>query len=253
VAQDINNVRAGSETASGNNNAQAGDSVIYDNVATLEDGSQIYAVVTLVRTSDQDAWFSGECEAQSSITFTLETRRTQSGFTLSGDLIDDTVVTPVKPGQDTILGGTGQDKIYGEDGDDTLDGGAGDDHITGGEGNDTQVGGQGFDTFHDLDWGYTVDGNEDPDDSDVDVLDLTGSAPAGGYVHVNYDTGSPENGTVEFIGGNGAVVGTLQFENIETVIPCFTPGTLIATPQGERRVKDLREGDRVITRDNGIQ
>ena len=35
--------------------------------------------------------------------------------------------------------------------------------------------------------------------------------------------------------------------------PCFTPGTLIATRKGERRVEDLKVGDRVITRDNGIQ
>ena len=37
------------------------------------------------------------------------------------------------------------------------------------------------------------------------------------------------------------------------MVPCFTPGTLIATPQGERLVEDLQVGDRVITRDNGIQ
>lgn len=37
----------------------------------------------------------------------------------------------------------------------------------------------------------------------------------------------------------------------ETV--CFTPGTLVATPKGERQVQDLQVGDRVITRDNGIQ
>lgn len=52
---------------------------------------------------------------------------------------------------------------------------------------------------------------------------------------------------------NGAVAGTMTFKNIETVIPSFTPGTLIAPSQGERRVEDLRAGDRVITRDNGIQ
>ena len=37
------------------------------------------------------------------------------------------------------------------------------------------------------------------------------------------------------------------------IIPCFTPGTLIATPKGERLVEDLRAGDRIITRDNGLQ
>lgn len=34
---------------------------------------------------------------------------------------------------------------------------------------------------------------------------------------------------------------------------CFASGSLIATVTGERRVEDLVPGDRVITRDNGIQ
>ena len=36
-------------------------------------------------------------------------------------------------------------------------------------------------------------------------------------------------------------------------VPCFTPGTLIATHRGEVKVEDLKPGDRVFTRDNGIQ
>jgi len=36
-------------------------------------------------------------------------------------------------------------------------------------------------------------------------------------------------------------------------IPCFTPGTFIATPIGERLVEDLVPGDLVITRDHGLQ
>jgi hypothetical protein len=36
-------------------------------------------------------------------------------------------------------------------------------------------------------------------------------------------------------------------------VPCFTPGTRVATPEGERPVHELRPGDRVVTRDNGIQ
>ncbi|AWD20343.1 Hint domain-containing protein [Fuscovulum blasticum] len=35
--------------------------------------------------------------------------------------------------------------------------------------------------------------------------------------------------------------------------PCFTRGTLIATPRGEIPAEHLRAGDRVVTRDNGIQ
>lgn len=37
------------------------------------------------------------------------------------------------------------------------------------------------------------------------------------------------------------------------VSPCFTPGTAIATPKGERNVETLKIGDRVLTRDNGIR
>jgi Hint domain len=35
--------------------------------------------------------------------------------------------------------------------------------------------------------------------------------------------------------------------------PCFTPGTLITTQRGEVPVEMLASGDRVVTRDNGIQ
>ncbi|MEX0279520.1 MAG: Hint domain-containing protein [Ruegeria sp.] len=35
--------------------------------------------------------------------------------------------------------------------------------------------------------------------------------------------------------------------------PCFTPGTMIATPDGERLVEDLKVGDLVLTADNGAQ
>jgi hypothetical protein len=35
--------------------------------------------------------------------------------------------------------------------------------------------------------------------------------------------------------------------------PCFTPGTMITTQRGECPVQHLVAGDRVITRDNGIQ
>ena len=46
---------------------------------------------------------------------------------------------------------------------------------------------------------------------------------------------------------------TLPLSQIERVIPCFTPGTRIATPKGEVAVERLKNGDRVLTRDNGIQ
>jgi Hint domain len=39
----------------------------------------------------------------------------------------------------------------------------------------------------------------------------------------------------------------------QSVTPCFTSGTLIATPRGEVPAELLRAGDKVVTRDNGIQ
>ncbi len=38
-----------------------------------------------------------------------------------------------------------------------------------------------------------------------------------------------------------------------TPLPCFTVGTRILTPSGERQIEDLKPGDRVITYDNGAQ
>ena len=51
-------------------------------------------------------------------------------------------------------------------------------------------------------------------------------------------------------------LGTLtrpQKEAPQGGVICFTPGTRIATPDGPRLVEDLREGDRVQSRDNGEQ
>ncbi len=163
---------------------------------------------------------------------------------------------------DTLFGGAGDDTIYGKDdddtlfggvGDDTLDGGVdddelvgdeGDDTIIGGQGNDAQFGGFGSDVFVGGNGGDVVTGGEDPDDGDTDILDLTGS----NVDFITYTDGDPESGVVTFVDGS-----TMTFSEIENVIPCFTPGTTIATPKGERLVEELQVGDRVITRDNGIQ
>ena len=47
--------------------------------------------------------------------------------------------------------------------------------------------------------------------------------------------------------GDGNVIGTLTFTNIETIVACFTPGTMIATPKGPRPIEGLQKGDQVIT------
>ncbi|EAQ01548.1 type I secretion target repeat protein, partial [Pseudooceanicola batsensis HTCC2597] len=153
-------------------------------------------------------------------------------------------------GDDDLSGNAGDDSLVGGSGDDTIDGGGQNDTITGGDGADTMFGGNDRDVFLGSTVGDDIDGGSGGDD--YDILDLRGSAPTGGRINVIYDD-NPENGTVEFYDADDKLVGTSEFEEIEKVIPCFTPGTLIATPRGEVAVETLREGDRVITRDNGIQ
>jgi Ca2+-binding RTX toxin-like protein len=172
-------------------------------------------------------------------------------------------------GRDTLAGGAGNDTIYGLDdndlligglGNDSLNGGIDNDTIFGGIGNDTIVGGHGADSMAggaDRDVflvgapgdgiGDTIDGNEEGDD--FDTLDLRGSGP----LRVTFADDNPENGVVDFFDADGNTTGRLTFVNIENVIPCFTPGTLIATPKGEVPVQNLKAGDKIITRDNGIQ
>ncbi len=171
---------------------------------------------------------------------------------------------------DTIFGGAGNDTLDGGIDDDVIDGGTGDDLIIGGQGADSLSGGEGNDTFTIGDFtdpifggvykegvGDTIVGGEDPDGNDIDVLDLSGAGP----LKIIFDdaidpTGtSGESGKVIFYkdAAQTEIAGELIFKEIENVIPCFTPGTLIATPRGEVPVEKLRVGDRVITRDNGIQ
>ncbi|WP_420861582.1 Hint domain-containing protein [Algirhabdus cladophorae] len=151
-------------------------------------------------------------------------------------------------GEDTLIGGAGSDDLDGGTEDDTLFGGAGDDTLTGGAGSDNLYGGDDADTFYGG-IGDTVVGGEGGTDNDV--LDVTGA----GSTRVIYDAGDPESGTIEFIDGTGAVIGTLDFSEIETVnsVPCFTAQSRIATPSGDVPIADLKVGDLVLTRDSGFK
>lgn len=169
-------------------------------------------------------------------------------------------------GDDTIWSGFGTDTIYGGDGADILSGEDGADFLFGDAGLDTLYGGAGADVLDGGDGPDFIDGGADQDTIyggigdtvtggaggiDLDVLDLTAWGKA--QTNIIFDGLNPENGTVEFLDAFGTVIGTMTFTDIETLVPCFTPGSLVATDRGDIAVEDLREGDLVLTRDNGLQ
>ncbi|KAA2317265.1 type I secretion protein [Pseudooceanicola sediminis] len=200
-------------------------------------------------------------------------------------------------GNDQVSGGDGEDLIYGDDGDDTLDGGQGQDTLYGGAGNDVLSGGdtawnkgvdvlyggdgddtlssngnqdqlygeQGSDTFTVIADGsnlnnLSIDGGEDWDNTDQDVLDLSQYTERYPDLQIIYEQGGPttESGQILLKTGSGQELGRINYSNIEVIrtepaVICFAPGTLIATIKGEVPVEELRPGARVITRDNGMQ
>lgn len=181
---------------------------------------------------------------------------------ISGGSGDDTISG--NEGRDTIAGGDGDDTISGGDDADHIEGGAGRDLISGGDGDD-QIsggldgdvisGGAGADTIL---VGSAEDGDGDQifggnGGTDADTLDLRGSGPLR-FVNLTPDAdGNSQSGRVEFLDGDGNITGQLDFSEIETIIPCFTSGTRIVTPKGEVPVDQLKVGDQVFTRDNGMQ
>ncbi len=169
--------------------------------------------------------------------------------TLRGNLDNDTLLGG--DGNDVLDGGGDNDSLSGGEGDDDLQGAQGDDTLNGGAGNDTMTGGAGQDTFFNVNAGDVIDGGSGP--VDFDTLLLGGSAPTGGRFEIEYTSADREDGFVNYFEADGTAAGRLSFVEIENIVPCFTPGTMIATRKGECRVEDLQVGDRVITRDNGIQ
>ena len=165
-------------------------------------------------------------------------------LTAQNDLFNGTAAT----GALILDGGAGADSLIGGSANDSLTGGTGHDTLNGGLGADLLLGGDDADVFF-VDVGDTVYGGAGG--ADLDTLDLRNWGKA--RTDIVYDPGSPENGTVTFYDPFGVFLGTMRFENIENVIPCFTPGTTIDTNRGAVAVEDLVVGDWVLTRDNGFQ
>lgn len=162
-------------------------------------------------------------------------------------------------GNDTIDGAGGDDFLYGGIGDDVIYGGTGADEMLGGAGNDTlyvgqgdsAAGGDGDDVFTLVDLsefgttGIKIDGGT-ATQTVGDVLNLNGLADRTTLTMV--DQGGGEfSGTIQMLDGT-----LVTFSNIDSVI-CFTPGTEILTDTGPRPVQDLRRGDLLVTRDDGLQ
>ena len=161
-------------------------------------------------------------------------------------------------GNDTILGQDDRDLLFGDGGDVLIEGGLDQDTIYGGEGSDTLRGDAGEDRIYGgigdvVDGGEELDANADA--TTFDVLDLRNqlaALPEGTTVSITYDD-NPENGTAVFLDANGVELGQMSFQNIERVVPCFTPGTQITTAEGLKSVETLQAGDLVLTRDRGFQ
>ncbi len=193
------------------------------------------------------------------------------GDVMDGGIGDDTIIGSSGrdtidggDGNDSIVSGLGEDLVHGGMGDDTIEVGAENDTIYGDEGNDLLTGFNGVDEIYGGDdrdtiiggtAGDSIDGGAGGDD--FDTLDLRGSAPSDGSLQVTFtgpdSNGNGYDGVVTYYDSAGNETGSFDFSEIEEVIPCFTPGTTIATPKGERLVEELQVGDRVITRDNGLQ
>jgi len=173
---------------------------------------------------------------------------TLSGFeAVIGSAHDDMLTAGA--GDDSLYGGAGNDLLVGGSGHDLLDGGDGNDTFSGGTGPDTMLGGSGADFFHNISIGSVVDGGETGNDNDT--LDLTSWGKS--LTNILFDPNNHENGTVQFLDAQGHIIGSMSFSNIEHMVPCFTPGTLIETDRGAMPVESVRVGTRVLTRDSGYQ
>ena len=151
--------------------------------------------------------------------------------------------------------------VTAQSGNDTLEGGIGDDTITTGDGEDVIVlaDGSGTDRVTDFDFGdddfdgfyndqFDVTNLTDSSGNPVDVWDVVVSDDGFGNARLAFP-----NGEMVILEGIAPSQIDEAHELYAAGIPCFVKGTLIATARGEVPVEDLRIGDLVKTRDDGLQ
>jgi len=97
-----------------------------------------------------------------------------------------------------------------------------------------------------------------PDGSTITLyqveVDSDPNSSAGSGIFVGFLPTSPliPGVTYTFTSSNTTPTNNQEFDDIIGAV-CFTPGTKITTPSGDRLIEDLKVGDLVITADNGIQ
>ncbi len=165
-------------------------------------------------------------------------------------------------GDDSIDGGAGSDTITGNGGDDTLIGGTGADSLTGGDGDDTYVfnSGDGVDTITDFNAGNTGS-ITDGDQTNNDFVDLSDFYTDLTELRNDFLDDGVLNQSIGSFGDNTAIGGSLELTGIaatdltfdNTNVVCFERTTLITAATGQRMIGDIKPGDQVITRDNGLQ
>lgn len=171
---------------------------------------------------------------------------------------------------DSLDGGEGADTLMGQFGDDTITGGLGNDQLTGGSGNDTfvYVAGDGFDTITDFNAGNTgtlIDGDFRNNDS-IDLsalydtlLELQADFDDDGILNQSNDgvLGVDYSNNTSFSSGglvfSGITDSVASFTVENTGVVCFAAGTQILTEYGARPIETLQAGERIVTRDNGVQ
>jgi Ca2+-binding RTX toxin-like protein len=232
-------------------------------VDVLDDANNVIATHTYTLNNNTASIRNFTFEATSDTSSIRITNTSSTSSTSSDGVVYEVSVSTADPngGDDVLRGGSGDDLLDGQSGNDTLQGGADNDTLTGGVGNDIFVFEDAFgnDVITDFDIGDS-DGNGSTNDQ-FDVSNLTDSNgnPVNAWDVTVTDDG---NGNAVLIFPNGESI-TLQgiapsqinrASHLNAMgIPCFTGGTLIATPKGEVPVESLQVGDLVSTLDNGPQ
>ena len=126
-----------------------------------------------------------------------------------------------------------------------------------------------------LDGGQSFDGSSYGNNTRIEAeYEILLQDPTTGLTYralaVNFNNSSPSYGTIEglafvdefppigvalnVVSAEEGPSGGSAVDNVDIAAPpCFTPGTMILTPEGARAVETLEVGDLVLTRDRGAQ